>query len=110
VAGNRVHIVFPADFVAEIDATVGRDNRSAFMREAIQARLVNARQRAALEKICGTFKEKDYPEWQNSVEWVRNLRGESSRHRDANAGWSDEPPADRHKRTDRRGARKKRSR
>ena len=80
----RTHISLPEDLVAEIDTLVGARKRSAFIEEAVRWKLINERQRQALDKLLA-MPPLEAPEpgnpisWANvedASKWVRDLRYE----------------------------------
>jgi hypothetical protein len=79
----RTHISLPEDLVREIDELVGARKRSAFIEDAVRRRMVNERQKQALEyiKSLPPLEVPDPSEdgglsWsgRDGVEWVKNLR------------------------------------
>jgi predicted transcriptional regulator len=78
---SPTNLSLPADLVAEVDVIAGRRNRSAFVEEAIRARLKRERLRLAMERARGTISAEEYPEFATServVEWVRARRAETT--------------------------------
>jgi metal-responsive CopG/Arc/MetJ family transcriptional regulator len=72
---QRTHIIIPAELVTEIDAAVGKRGRSRFLVEAVRKELDRLRLEQVLDKIIGTWKDKDHPELkQGSAYWVAQLR------------------------------------
>ena len=73
----RTHVVLPVDLVHQIDQLVGKRKRSAFIEDAVEARLRRERLRRALERTAGALKGALPPEWETpekTREWVRELR------------------------------------
>jgi predicted transcriptional regulator len=78
---SPTNLSLPADLVAEVDAIAGRRNRSAFVEQAIRARLKRERLRLAMDRARGTISVEEYPEFATSegvVEWVRDRRRETT--------------------------------
>jgi hypothetical protein len=75
---TRAHIAFPKEVRADLDRLVDKRNRSKFVTEAVRKELLLVRQRDALRRAAGSWKDKDHPELRGgSVAWVRKLRRES---------------------------------
>jgi hypothetical protein len=73
----RTHISLPKELVDEIDAVAGPRKRSEFIEEAIKLKLVNARQRRALESPGPGLDPQDYPHWATpelASRWVHDTR------------------------------------
>ena len=77
---KRTHVVLSEQLVKDIDRLVGSRQRSSFLTQAAEERLMRLRQLKALEAAAGSWKDKDHPELkQGSAKWVRKLRQESER-------------------------------
>jgi metal-responsive CopG/Arc/MetJ family transcriptional regulator len=82
----RTHILIPRDLVEAIDRIAGRRKRSEFIVAALRQKLINERQKEALEKSIGALKDVDIPEWETPEEtsqWVHDMRAADDRHRQA---------------------------
>ena len=74
---KRTHVVLSDQLVKDIDALVGSRQRSSFLTQAAEEKLMRLRQLKALEAAAGSWKDKDHPELkQGSAKWVRKLRQE----------------------------------
>ena len=77
---KRTHVVLSEQLVKDIDMLVGSRQRSSFLTQAAEEKLMRLRQLKALEAAAGSWKDKDHPELkQSSAKWVRKLRQESER-------------------------------
>jgi metal-responsive CopG/Arc/MetJ family transcriptional regulator len=75
---KRAHVILPVDLVAEIDKLVGKRGRSAFLAEVAREEIQRRRQRSALKKAAGAWKDEDHPELKHgAATWVRRMRAES---------------------------------
>ena len=80
----RTHIVLPDDLIEEIDAIAGPRKRSQFIEEAVRAKVLNERQKRAMEAVLrgpGLDPEK-HPYWstpEKTSEWVHNMRVEDEK-------------------------------
>ncbi len=75
---KRAHVILPIDVVADIDKLVGKRGRSAFLTEVARDEILRRKQRNALRKSAGAWKDEDHPELQQGSEaWVRQMRTES---------------------------------
>lgn len=75
---EHVRVAVPTDLVAEIDELVGKRGRSAFLAEAAREEVQRRRQRNALKKAAGAWKNEDHPELKHrAAAWVRQIRSES---------------------------------
>lgn len=77
--GRRTNLVLPEALVAEVDRIAGPRMRSAYIAEAVEARLRRDRLREVVARTHGVLKPEDYPEWSTPdkvVEWVRARRAE----------------------------------
>ena len=75
---KRAHVILPVDLVADIDKLVGKRGRSAFIAEVTREEILRRRQRAALARVAGVWKDKDHPELKDgSVKWVEQMRNEA---------------------------------
>jgi Arc/MetJ-type ribon-helix-helix transcriptional regulator len=80
VITKRTHVVLSEQLVKDIDTLVGSRQRSSFLTQAAEEKLMRLRQLKALEAAAGSWKDKDHPELkQGSAKWVRKLRQESER-------------------------------
>lgn len=73
----RTHVVLPEDLVAEVDRFAGKRKRSAFVEEAIRAKLARERLGRALRETAGVLDPADYPEWATpelTSAWVHSMR------------------------------------
>ena len=71
------NLSLPPELVAEIDAIAGPRNRSAFVEDAVRARLKRERLRIGMERARGIITPEEYPEFatdEQVVEWVREQR------------------------------------
>lgn len=81
---ERANFSLPEDVVEAIDEIVGKQQRSRFILEAVEQKLLNARQLKALRDGAGVLADKDYPHWstpEKTSEWVRELRRQSDESR-----------------------------
>lgn len=77
--GRRTNLVLPEALVAEVDRIAGPRMRSAYIADAVEARLRRDRLREVVERTAGALDPADYPEWstpEKVVEWVRARRAE----------------------------------
>jgi len=75
---KRAHVILPIDLVADIDKLVGKRGRSAFLTEVARDEILRRKQRNALRKAAGAWKDEDHPELkQGSTAWVQRMRTES---------------------------------
>ena len=80
MSSKRTHVVLEENLVKDIDRLVGPRQRSSFLTEAAQEKLMRFRQIAALKAAAGAWKDEDHPELkQGSAKWVRKMRQESDR-------------------------------
>jgi hypothetical protein len=80
MSSKRTHVVLEEKLVKDIDRLVGPRQRSSFLTEAAQEKLMRFRQIAALKAAAGAWKDEDHPELkQGSAKWVRKMRQESER-------------------------------
>jgi len=71
----RATVTIPAELLAEVDRLAGAGGRSAFVTEALAARVKRERLRQALDETRGALK--DSPSWrtpEEAYQWVRSLR------------------------------------
>ena len=74
---EKVSITLPRELVKEIRALVPQGEVSAFFAEAARLSLARRRQRAALDKGFGAWKDEDHPKLatpEDSQAFVRSLR------------------------------------
>jgi hypothetical protein len=75
---TRAHIAFPKEVRADLDRLVDKRNRSKFVTDAVRKELLLVRQRDALRRASGNWKDRNHPELKNgSRAWVKKLRLES---------------------------------
>ena len=75
---KRTHVILPVEVVADIDKLVGKRGRSAFIAEVAREEILRRKQRSALRKAAGSWRDKDHPELkQGSAAWVNRMRAES---------------------------------
>jgi len=68
----------PVEVVADIDKLVGKRGRSAFITEVAREEILRRKQRSALRKAAGSWRDKDHPELkQGAAAWVDRMRAES---------------------------------
>jgi hypothetical protein len=71
-------VILPVEVVADIDKLVGKRGRSAFITEVARDEILRRKQRNALRKSAGAWKDKDHPELKHgSAAWVNRMRAES---------------------------------
>lgn len=76
---KRTHVVLDERLIKDIDRLVGTRQRSHFLTEAAEEKLLRIRQLKALEQIS-PWNEKDHPELKRgAAQWVKKLRRESER-------------------------------
>jgi Arc/MetJ-type ribon-helix-helix transcriptional regulator len=72
---KRTHVVLSEQLVKDIDTLVGTRQRSSFLTQAAEEKLMRLRQLKTLEAAAGSWKDKDHPELkQGAAKWVANLR------------------------------------
>ena len=72
---KRTHVVLSHQLVKDIDTLVGSRQRSSFLTQAAEEKLMRLRQLKALEEATGSWKGKDHPELrQGAAKWVAKLR------------------------------------
>lgn len=79
--GRRTNLILPEELVAEVDRIAGPRMRSAYIAEAVQARLRRDRLREVVERTAGAWTSAEYPEFATSddvVAWVRARRAETT--------------------------------
>jgi hypothetical protein len=77
---KRTHVIIPEQLVKDIDRLVGSRQRSAFLTEAAEEKLMRYRQIAAIKAAAGAWKDKDHPELKHGAgKWVAKLRREDER-------------------------------
>lgn len=78
IVSKRAHVILPVDIVADIDKLVGKRGRSAFLAEVAREEILRRRQRNALKKAAGSWKDEDHPELKHgSAAWVGKMRAEA---------------------------------
>jgi hypothetical protein len=75
----RTHISLPADLIAEIDEIAGPRKRSQFIEEAVRTKLLNERQKRAMEAVLKGpgLDSEEHPYWstpEKTSQWVRESR------------------------------------
>lgn len=77
---KRTHVVLSEQLVKDIDTLVGTRQRSSFLTQAAEEKLMRLRQIKALEAAAGSWKDKDHPELkQGASKWVAKLRRQDER-------------------------------
>ncbi len=72
---RRTHVILSDRLVKDIDTLVGRRQRSHFLTEAAEEKLMRLRQLKALDAAAGAWKDKDHPELkEGAAKWVARLR------------------------------------
>ncbi|MGH7203798.1 MAG: hypothetical protein ACREHC_05135 [Candidatus Levyibacteriota bacterium] len=78
----RAHIVIPDELIKKVDEVVGPRRRSAFMVEAIEAKLQRERVLKAVKATLHLPPPKAIPEWntpESASQWVHDQRVEADR-------------------------------
>ena len=86
----RTHVSLPEEMVREIDEYAGPRGRSAFIEEAIRRKLLNERQKRAIERGAElpSLDPKEYPHWATpelTSQWVHDMRRAHQAYVDARA-------------------------
>jgi hypothetical protein len=77
---NRTHVIIPEQLVKDIDQLVGSRQRSSFLTEAAEEKLLRYRQIAAIKAAAGAWKDEDHPELkQGAAKWVAKMRQQDER-------------------------------
>ena len=77
---KRTHVIMPEHVVKDIDRLVGSRQRSSFLTEAAEEKLMRYRQIAAIKAAAGAWKDKDHPELkQGAAKWVDKMRRQDER-------------------------------
>ncbi len=74
---EKMSVTLPRDLVREIRSTASKGNVSAFFTEAIEHYLAYHRQRIALERGFGAWKDENHPDLKttdDSVRYVNSIR------------------------------------
>lgn len=74
---EKVSVTLPGKLLSEIRALVPRGEVSSFFAEAAQRYLVFRRQREALERAFGAWKDEEHPDLaspEDTISYVRSLR------------------------------------
>jgi Arc/MetJ-type ribon-helix-helix transcriptional regulator len=72
---KRTHVVLSEQLVKDIDTLVGTRQRSSFLTQAAEEKLMRLCQIKALEAAAGSWKDKDHPELkQGAAKRVAKLR------------------------------------
>jgi hypothetical protein len=75
---TRAHIAFPKEVRADLDRLVDKRNRSKFVTDAVRKELLLVRQRDAIRRAAGSWKDRNHPELKNGTgPWLKKLRHES---------------------------------
>jgi hypothetical protein len=75
---TRAHIAFPQEVRADLDRFVDKRNRSKFVTDAVRKELLLVRQRDAVRRAAGSWKDRNHPELKNGTRiWIKKLRHES---------------------------------
>ncbi len=80
--GRRTNLVLPGALVDEVDRIAGPRMRSAYIAEAVEARLRRDRLKEVMSRTAGAWAAEDYPEFATPeavVAWVRARRAETTR-------------------------------
>jgi metal-responsive CopG/Arc/MetJ family transcriptional regulator len=75
MGSSRATVTIPTDLLDEVDDLAGAGGRSAFVVEALAAKVKRERLRRAIEETRGALR--DSPTWSTAEEtyrWVRSLR------------------------------------
>ncbi len=71
----RTTVTLPEELLAEVDALAGPRGRSAFVTEAIEARVKRERLRRALDRVRGVYVGTPFEmDEEQAYRWVRGLR------------------------------------
>ena len=76
---RRTNLILPDELVAEVDRIAGPRMRSAYVAEAVEARLRRDRLKEVVQRTAGVLDPEAYPEWSSAagvVDWVRERRAE----------------------------------
>jgi metal-responsive CopG/Arc/MetJ family transcriptional regulator len=76
---RRTNLVLPEALVDEVDRIAGPRMRSAYIAEAVEARLRRDRLKQVVDRTRGVLSADDYPEWstpEKVVAWVRARRAD----------------------------------
>ena len=77
---KRTHVIIPEQLVRDIDHLVGTRQRSSFITEAAEEKLMRYRQMAAIKAAAGAWKDKDHPELKDgAAKWVAKMRRQDER-------------------------------
>ena len=80
MAMARTNVTLPEEMIREIDQIAGPRGRSAYVAEAVRARLKRDRMRQVFDETFGAAK--GHSQWRDADEvyrWVRSLRDDSAR-------------------------------
>jgi len=76
---RRAHVVLEERLLRDIDRLVGARQRSNFLTEAAEEKLMRIRQIEALKQLV-PWKDKDHPELkQGAAKWISKLRRQDER-------------------------------
>jgi metal-responsive CopG/Arc/MetJ family transcriptional regulator len=79
VALARTNVTIPAELLAQVDELAGPRGRSAFVADAIEARVKRERLRQALDRVKGIYIGTSFEmDGEAAYRWVRNLREDSA--------------------------------
>jgi hypothetical protein len=73
----RIHVIVSKELLDAVDELVGTRKRSAFIAEAVEAKVAHERLGKALKETAGALADVDIPEWETPEKtsaWVRELR------------------------------------
>jgi metal-responsive CopG/Arc/MetJ family transcriptional regulator len=72
---KRAHVVIPEHVVKEIDALVGSRQRSTFLTQAAEEKLMRHRQLKAIRAAAGAWKDEDHPELKHgAAKYIAKMR------------------------------------
>jgi metal-responsive CopG/Arc/MetJ family transcriptional regulator len=72
---KRTHVVIPEQLVKDIDMLVGSRQRSNFLTQAAEEKLMRYRQLQAIDAAAGAWKDKDHPELkEGSAKYIAKVR------------------------------------
>jgi len=74
---NKTHLVFPKEFLEEIDKLIGKRKRSQFVVKATKEKLAYENFLRVLKETAGTWTDKNHPELRTKKDidkYIRNSR------------------------------------
>ena len=74
---TRAHVVLPDELIRQVDAEVGKRQRSRYIADALREKLRRDKLLRALDNAAGILTARAYPEWATSrkaAAWVRETR------------------------------------